>query len=222
MENTSTPWKRLYVQSNTPEQLEGLDRLAKNLWWSWNYEAAQLFASIDEEQWHALGHNPIALLDQLDQQDYVDLTGNAAFMKQLKAVLKAFDAYLAEEKKPGQPRISYFCMEYGLHASFKLYSGGLGVLAGDFLKEASDENVDMVGVGLLYRYGYFRQGLSHHGEQIAYYDPQRFTYLPVEPVRDESGTWIRVEVALPERTLYAKVWRANVGRVPLYLLEHRY
>ena len=219
MENTSTPWKRLYVQSNTPEQLEGLDRLAKNLWWSWNYEAAQLFASIDEEQWHALGHNPIALLDQLDQQDYVDLIGDAAFMKQLKAVLKTFDAYLGEEKKPGQPRIGYFCMEYGLHASFKLYSGGLGVLAGDFLKEASDENVDMVGIGLLYRYGYFRQGLSHHGEQIAYYDPQRFTYLPVEPVRDEAGTWIRVEVALPERTLYAKVWRANVGRVPLYLLD---
>ncbi len=219
MENPSTPWKRLYVQSNTPEQLVGLDRLAKNLWWSWNYEAAQLFASIDEEQWHALGHNPIALLDQLDQQDYVDLTGNAAFMKQLKAVLKNFDAYLAEEKKSGQPRISYFCMEYGLHASFKLYSGGLGVLAGDFLKEASDENIDMVGVGLLYRYGYFRQGLSHHGEQIAYYDPQRFTYLPVEPVRDEAGTWIKVEVALPERTLYAKVWCANVGRVPLYLLD---
>ncbi len=106
-----------------------------------------------------------------------------------------------------------------MHASFKLYSGGLGVLAGDFLKEASDENIDMVGVGLLYRYGYFRQGLSHHGDQIAYYDSQRFTYLPLEPVRDEAGTWIKVAVDMPERTLYAKVWQANVGRVPLYLLD---
>ena len=219
MENTSTQWKRLYVQSQTPEQLEGLERLAKNLWWSWNYEATQLFASIDEKKWLALGHNPIALLDQLDQDDYTKLINDTAFMERLKQVLDRFDAYMAEEKKPGQPRISYFCMEYGLHASFKLYSGGLGVLAGDFLKEASDENIDMIGVGLLYRYGYFRQGLSHYGEQLAHYDPQRFTYLPIEPVRDASGTWIKIEVALPERMLYAKLWKASVGRISLYLLD---
>ena len=219
MENSSTPWKRLYIQSQTPEQLEGLERLAKNLWWSWNYEATQLFASIDEEMWHDLGHNPIALLDQLGQDDYTKLTQDKAFMERLEEVLSSFDAYMAEKKKKGQPRISYFCMEYGLHSSFKLYSGGLGVLAGDFLKEASDENIDMIGIGLLYRYGYFRQGLSHYGEQQAYYDPQRFTHLPVEPVRDESGTWIKVEVALPERTLHAKIWKASVGRIALYLLD---
>ena len=219
MENTSTQWKKLYVQSQTPEQLEGLQRLAKNLWWSWNHEATQLFASIDEEKWDALGHNPIALLDQLNQADYTKLTQDKAFMKRLNQVLATFDAYMAENKKKGQPRISYFCMEYGLHASFKLYSGGLGVLAGDFLKEASDENIDMIGIGLLYRYGYFRQGLTYHGEQVAHYDPQRFTYLPVEPVRDEDGAWIKVEVALPERTLHAKLWKASVGRIPLYLLD---
>lgn len=219
MENTSAHWKRLYVQSQTPKRLEGLERLAKNLWWSWNYEATQLFASIHEEKWHALGHNPIALLDHLDQADYDKLTEDKSFMKRLKQVTDAFDTYMAQKKKKGQPRISYFCMEYGLHSSFKLYSGGLGVLAGDFLKEASDENVDMVGVGLLYRYGYFRQGLTFHGEQVAHYDAQRFTYLPVEPVRDDDGTWIKVEVKLPERSLYAKLWRASVGRISLYLLD---
>ena len=219
MENSSTQWKRLYVQSQTPEQLDGLERLAKNLWWSWNYEATQLFASIDEEKWHALGHNPIALLDQIDQDNYTKLTKDKAFMKRLNQVVANFDAYMAAEKKKGQPRISYFCMEYGLHSSFKLYSGGLGVLAGDFLKEASDENIDMIGMGLLYRYGYFRQGLTYHGEQVAHYDPQRFTYLPVEPVRDDAGTWIKVEVALPERTLHAKLWKASVGRISLYLLD---
>ena len=219
MEHPSTQWKKLYVQSQAPEQLEDLERLSKNLWWSWNYEATQLFASIDEEQWEAVGHNPIALLDQLDQADYTKLTQDQDFMKRLKQVVTTFDAYMAEKKQEEQPRISYFCMEYGLHASFKLYSGGLGVLAGDFLKEASDENVDMVGMGLLYRYGYFRQGLTYHGEQVAHYDPQRFTYLPVEPVRDQDGTWIKVEVALPERTLHAKLWRASVGRIPLYLLD---
>ena len=219
MENTSMQWKRLYVQSQTPEQLEGLERLARNLWWSWNYKATQLFASIDEEKWDDLGHNPIALLDQLNQDDYTKLTQDEVFMERLNQVVATFDAYMAEEKKKGQPRISYFCMEYGLHASFKLYSGGLGVLAGDFLKEASDENIDMIGIGLLYRYGYFRQGLTYHGEQVAHYDPQRFTYLPVEPVRDDEGTWIKVEVALPERTLHAKLWKASVGRISLYLLD---
>ena len=207
------------MQSQTPEQLEGLERLAKNLWWSWNYEAAQLFASVDEEKWKAVGHNPIALLDQLDQADYTKLIEDQAFMKRLTRVVATFDKYMAVKKKKGLPRISYFCMEYGLHSSFKLYSGGLGVLAGDFLKEASDENIDMVGVGLLYRYGYFRQGLTYHGEQVAHYDAQRFTYLPIEPVRDEAGTWIKVEVALPERSLHAKVWCARVGRISLYLLD---
>ena len=219
MENPSTQWKRLYVQSQTPEQLAGLERLANNLWWSWNYEATQLFASIDEEKWYALGQNPIALLDDLDAHDYERLINDAAFMKQLEVVLHTFDTYLATPRPPKQPRISYFCMEYGLHASFKLYSGGLGVLAGDFLKEASDQNVDMVGMGLLYRYGYFRQSLSHYGEQEAHFDPQRFTHLPVQPVRDEAGEWIKVEVTLPERTLCAKLWCAPVGRVPLYLLD---
>ncbi len=223
MNNAPTPsapqWKRLYIQSQLPEQLAGLERLAHNLWWSWNYEAMHLFASIDEQRWHQLGHNPIALLDALNNEDYEKLTQDATFMKCLKAVLSTFDTYMAAKKRPKQMRIGYFCMEYGLHASFKLYSGGLGVLAGDFLKEASDENVDMVGMGLLYRYGYFRQGLSHYGEQEAHFDPQRFTHLPVEPVRDEAGEWIRVEVALPERTLHAKLWRAAVGRISLYLLD---
>ena len=220
MTESNTPhWKRLYVQSQLPEQLLALEKIANNLWWSWNYEAETLFQGIHPELWETLEHNPIALLDNLSQSDYRKLIKDSAFMEQLAAVEEQFDAYMAEGEQKSGPHISYFCMEYGLHASFKLYSGGLGVLAGDFLKEASDENIDMVGMGLLYRYGYFRQGLSHHGEQVAYYDPQRFTYLPIEPVRNEEGGWIKIAVNLPERIVHAKVWKANVGRIALYLLD---
>ena len=217
-ENNTPQWKRLYVQSRVPKELSGLEKLANNLWWSWNYDAIDLFASIDEKKWDEMGHNPIALLDTLSYDEYQRLLGDSGFMKKFNEVLSSFDKYMKEPKKK-DPSVAYFCMEYGLHASFKLYSGGLGVLAGDFLKEASDQNIDMVGVGLLYRYGYFRQGLSLLGEQIAHYDPQRFTYLPLEPVRDADGHWHKVHVDMPGRVLTAKLWKANVGRIPLYLLD---
>ena len=149
-----------------------------------------------------------ALLDNLDYQDYERLLKDEAFMKQLSLVQGRFKKYMGNTKRRSPLKLGYFCMEYGLHSSLKLYSGGLGVLAGDFLKEASDENVDMVAVGLLYRYRYLRQGLSHYGEQVAHYDPQRFTYLPTEPVRDAEGTWVKIQLDLPERVLYAKLWKA--------------
>ncbi|MEM8964915.1 MAG: alpha-glucan family phosphorylase [Bacteroidota bacterium] len=212
-------WKRLYIQSQIPEKLKGLEDLSKNLWWCWNYDAINLFRSIDPERWNQYRQNPIALLDNLDYQDYERLLKDDAFMKQLSKVQSQFKKYMGETKRRSPLKIGYFCMEYGLHSSLKLYSGGLGVLAGDYLKEASDENVDMVAVGLLYRYGYFRQGLSHYGEQIALYDPQRFTYLPIEPVRNKQGIWVKIQVELPERVLHAKLWKAQVGRMPLYLLD---
>ncbi|WKN44427.1 alpha-glucan family phosphorylase [Tunicatimonas pelagia] len=218
-EGVSPHWKRLYIQSQVPDKLKGLEEISKNLWWCWNYEAINLFRSIDPEGWLQHRQNPIALLDNLNYQDYERLLKDSDFMKQLTRVQGQFKKYMGETKRRSPLKIGYFCMEYGLHSSLKLYSGGLGVLAGDYLKEASDENVDMVAVGLLYRYGYFRQGLSHYGEQVALYDAQRFTYLPVEPVRNSEGTWIKIQVELPERVLYAKLWKVQVGRMPLYLLD---
>ncbi|MGB3588942.1 MAG: alpha-glucan family phosphorylase [Tunicatimonas sp.] len=218
-EGASPRWKRLYIQSKVPDQLKGLEELSKNLWWCWNYEAINLFRSIDPKLWTQYRQNPVALLENLNYQDYERLLQDEDFMKQLAQVQGQFKEYMGETKRRSPLKIGYFCMEYGLHSSLKLYSGGLGVLAGDYLKEASDENVDMVAVGLLYRYGYFRQGLSHYGEQMALYDPQRFTYLPVEPVRNSEGTWIKIQIELPERMLYAKLWKVQVGRMPLYLLD---
>ncbi len=218
IENNTPQWKRLYIQSKVPKDLAGLENLAKNLWWSWNHDAIKLFKAIDEDKWDKLGHNPIALLDTLSYNEYQKLLNDKVFMKDFHAVSKCFEEYMAKPKNKGAS-IAYFCMEYGLHASFKLYSGGLGVLAGDFLKEASDQNIDMVGLGLLYRYGYFRQGISLLGEQIAHYDPQRFTYLPLEPVRDQDGHWKKIEIEMPGRILTAKIWKANVGRISLYLLD---
>lgn len=219
IENNDPQWKRLYVESKVPENLESLEKLAYNLWWSWQSDAVELFKSIDPQRWEEFAHNPIALLDHLNYEDFQRLEKSKEFMEKLRDISDRFNRYMTRDKKKGSAGIAYFCMEYGLHSSFKLYSGGLGVLAGDFLKEASDENVDMVGVGLLYRYGYFRQGLSMHGDQVAHYDPQRFTHLPLEPVRDKDGSWIKIQVDLPERVLTAKLWKANVGRVPLYLLD---
>lgn len=215
----SPNWKRIFIQSKVPQGLEALEKISKNLWWSWNYSAKALFRQIDPELWEKVGFNPLALLDSTDYQRYEELLKDKEFMKKLKEVSDTFDQYIATAPRQSSPKIAYFCMEYGLHSSLKLYSGGLGVLAGDFLKEASDSNISMVGIGLLYRYGYFRQELSLHGEQIAHYDPQRFTYLPTEPVKDKDGQWIKISLDLPQRTLHAKVWKANVGRIPLYLLD---
>jgi alpha-glucan phosphorylase-like protein len=128
-------------------------------------------------------------------------------------------AYMSEPKSANQPKIGYFCMEYGLHQSVRLYSGGLGVLAGDYLKEISDRNADFAAVGLLYRYGYFQQGISISGEQIHHYDPAKFTQLPLHPVRDSRNEWLKVNVNLAGRTVWAKVWELPVGRMSLYLLD---
>ena len=141
------------------------------------------------------------------------------FMEQLNKVSTSFNHYMAQPPNSQRPSVAYFCMEYGLHISLRLYSGGLGILAGDFLKEASDSNVNMVAVGLLYRYGYFQQAISLNGDQINDYPPQQFTKLPMNPVRGDNGEWLKVNIDLKGRTVWAKVWVLMVGRVPLYLLD---
>jgi glycogen phosphorylase/synthase len=211
-------WKRLLVQKNIPEKLYALEELSKNLWWSWNYDAIELFRSIDPHLWKQSEENPIVFFDMIALDKFVKLEKDKNFLRKLNDIYTRFNAYIQKPLKQG-PKVGYFSMEYGIHDSIKLYSGGLGILAGDYLKEASDACFDIVGVGLFYRYGYFKQIISAHGDQIAQYESQKFSKTPALPVRDSNGNWITVHLVLPGRTLTARIWRLNVGRIPLFLLD---
>ncbi len=215
-------WHRLMVEKRIPERLKPLEELSRNLWWCWTVAARDLFESVDEALWVAVDRNPIVLLDKLSSARCEELCNDAEFLKRMDAVYKEFTEYMSEKPSPEHAKVAYFSMEYGLHSTLKIYSGGLGILAGDYLKEASDRNVGMVAVGLLYRYGYFTQRLSAQGAQEATYEAQNFFKLPISPVRDEFGNWITTQVALPGRTLSARVWRCQVGRTDLYLLDADY
>ncbi|MCX6267167.1 MAG: alpha-glucan family phosphorylase, partial [Bacteroidetes bacterium] len=212
-------WRKVLIQQRIPENLASMERLAKNLWWSWNYEGSEMFELINKERWYAVKFNPIALIESLSFNELQDLSMNEKFVNKLTKVTAAFDAYMAMAAEKSKDLVAYFSMEYGLHDTVKIFSGGLGMLAGDYLKEASDSNYNIIGIGLLYRYGYFTQSLSIFGDQIAIYTPQKFTHLPLIPIRDENGNWLKISFALPGRTMYAKVWRCDVGRVPLYLMD---
>lgn len=215
----SAKLKRIFIEPKLPEGLAPLAELAQNIWWCWNHDAIELFQSIDLQKFIALQHNPLALLDELSIERAQELLADKDFMAQLKRVHKSFRDYMDKAPAKKGAQIGYFCMEYGLHQSLRLYSGGLGVLAGDYLKEISDRNANFVAVGLLYRYGYFQQGISISGEQLHHSDPSKFTQLPLQPVRDARGEWIKIHVNLSGRTVWAKVWKLPVGRMPLYLLD---
>lgn len=212
-------WSRVLVSRTIPERLKYLDVISKNLWWSWNQDALDLFLSINPELWKECERNPIALLDRLTLDDYRKLEKDEDFLARLDAVANTFNAYMAEKQNRKSPSIAYFSMEYGLDTSLKIYSGGLGILAGDYLKESSDMKVKMTGVGLLYRYGYFKQRLTMQGDQIADYEPQDFYKIPALPVRDKDGNWVMVSISFPGRKVYVKLWRVDVGRTELYLLD---
>jgi len=212
-------WKKILVETEIPNKLKGLRELAGNIWWSWNCDAVELFEMIAPSAWKRLHHNPIPLLESLSFERLQELENDAGFIEKFQAVHSRFKKYVDETENNKEELVAYFSMEFGLHESLKIYSGGLGILAGDYLKEASDSNKTMVGVGLLYRNGYFQQHLTASGEQVAVYEPQRFSHLPLLPVRDNEGKWIKVSLALPGRTLYAKIWKIMIGRVPLYLLD---
>ncbi|OFY09114.1 MAG: hypothetical protein A2X11_02465 [Bacteroidetes bacterium GWE2_42_24] len=212
-------WKKVFFQPSIPDSLKDIVRLSKNLWWTWNQDALDLFEAIDLKLWAQVEFNPITLLEELDFDRWQQLEQDTAFRAMFKKVIKRFDAYMAVPKKDNEGLIAYFSMEYGLHDTVKIFSGGLGMLAGDYLKEASDTNHNFVALGLLYRYGYFQQEISATGDQVAAYLPQKFSHMPLHPVRDEDGNWITVSIALPGRNMIAKAWRLDVGRVPLYLLD---
>ena len=216
----NTPqWKELTVKSRLPEQLKCLDELAHNLWWAWDYEARDLFKSLDEALYEEVQHNPVVLLERLSYERKEAIVKDKSLMKKVKDVYAKFRAYMDVKPNKERASVAYFCMEFGITQVLKIYSGGLGILAGDYLKEASDSNVDMCGVGFLYRNGYFTQSLSMDGQQIAKYEAQNFNSLPIERVLDENGNPLVIDVPYTNYMVHAYVWRANVGRISLYLLD---
>ncbi|MBP5420032.1 MAG: alpha-glucan family phosphorylase [Bacteroidales bacterium] len=216
--STEPLWKSIIVKSKLPKELACLHEMSRNLWWCWNYDALDIFESIDQDLWEQVGKNPILLLEKVSLSRLKVLAEDANFVENLNAVYGKFRAYL-ERPFEYKPRIAYFSMEYGLTNILKIYSGGLGILAGDYLKEASDSCVNMVGVGLLYRYGYFSQTLSINGEQQANYEAQEFQNLPIDEVRTKDGQLLYIPINFPGRQIQLKVWKAQVGRIPLYLLD---
>ena len=212
-------WKMLTVKATLPEELKCLDEIAHNMWWVWNYKARDLFRELDPEIYHEVRHNPVMLLERLSFERKEAILKDKALMKRVKEVYTDFRTYMDVKPDSKRPSVAYFCMEYGMHSALKIYSGGLGMLAGDYVKEASDSNVDMCAVGFLYRFGYFTQSLSMDGQQIANYETQNFGSLPIERQLDKDGNPMVIDVPYTNYQVHAYVWRVNVGRVKLYLMD---
>ncbi len=217
----------LEVQPRIPRRLSRLTELADNLLYSWERQVRSLFRRLDPELWDRCNHNPKVFLRRVAQDRLEAAAQDRIFMQDYNRVLSAYDLYLQEEAKSGieeflDPKsdlVAYFCAEFGLHESFPIYSGGLGILAGDHCKAASDLGLPFVAVGLLYRQGYFNQTVDGHGHQIAHYRPHDFRDLPIKPAVDSSGAELRVHVNLPGRRVELKVWQARAGHISLYLLD---
>jgi phosphorylase/glycogen(starch) synthase len=228
-ESAQPHFRAFVVEADIPERIARLRELAYNLWWSWHLPARNLFKRIDPHLYETGKHNPVFLLNSVSPQRLRELTGNHSFISQYDQVLESFDNYIACNGAPAflasspalSPRrpIAYFSTEFGIHESLPIYSGGLGVLSGDHLKSASDLHIPLVGVGLFYQHGYFRQHIDAKGQQVASYPDYDPSTLPLEAVLDEDGTPAIIKVELPGRLLYAQIWRVNVGRVSLYLLD---
>ena len=218
--NVNTPnWKEVTVKSRIPAELEKLSEISRNIWWAWNFEATELFRDLDPELWKECGQNPVLLLERMSYEKLEALAKDKVILRRMNDVYTKFRDYMDVKPDENCPSVAYFSMEYGLSSVLKIYSGGLGVLAGDYLKEASDSNVDLCAVGFLYRYGYFTQTLSMDGQQIANYEAQNFGQLPIDRVMDANGQPLVVDVPYLDYYVHANVWRVNVGRISLYLLD---
>jgi len=223
----SSPTCRAAAPPGIPERIGGLWRLAGNLWWSWRPDARALFRSLDLSLWRSTRHNPVAMLRRMEPEALEALAEDPAFLREYEAVLTAFDALSASGASWFAGRygeledsvIAYFCAEFGVHSSIPVYSGGLGLLAGDHLKESSDLGVPLVGCGLLYQKGYFRQRISPEGEQIAVDEPLVPELTPLEPVPGVDEGLVVARVELAGRTVGIRVWRLHVGRARIYLLD---
>lgn len=217
---SNTPiWKDIHVHAELPAPLRPLEEIPHNLWWVWNEEVKAIFENLDPEEWEKSEKNPVLMLQNLRSDITENVVKNAELMDRIHRVYDKFKQYMAVPHNPDRPSVAYFSMEYGLTHVLKIYSGGLGILAGDYLKEASDSNVDMTAVGFLYRYGYFTQTLSVEGQQIANYEAQNFGNLPITQVMNEDGTPMILEVPFHDRPIYSNIWKVAVGRINLYLMD---
>src|SRR5215213_6016571 len=212
-----------------PETIAALERVSRNYWWSWNPDGHAVFRDLDQEVFDDCEHNPRRLLKEVPQYSLMRMATDPVYVERVRRLAEGFDAYMASGHETWAARharaltherpVAYFCAEFGVHHSLPLYSGGLGILAGDHLKSASDLSLPLVAVGLLYRYGYFRQRLTRDGWQEEHYGETHPTELPIHPVTDEHGAPLSVEVLMRERTVRVQAWRVDVGRVPLYVLD---
>lgn len=217
--NTPT-WRTIQVHPNLTGKFKGLEELSKNLWWSWNFDAVELWEYVGNNNlWKECRYNPVVMLKELSYERFQELEKDEFFTAKYDSVFSKFKKYMDDAQHARSPKVAYFSMEYGLIDTVKIFSGGLGILAGDYLKEASDSNVKLVGIGFLYKYGYFTQQLSLQGEQLSIYEPQTYSLLPLIPLKKEDGSLVTIKIALPGRVVHVHVWQINVGRVPLYLLD---
>ena len=220
---------RMTVFPVMPARINRLYELAYNLWWSWHPEARALYSTLDPNLWQRVGHNPVRLLSEVEPHLLEKAAQDAEYLQQFDSVLRDFDIYMhprAEDtwfsstySEYTDKVIAYFSAEFGLHESLPIYSGGLGILSGDHCKEASDLGLPFVGVGFLYPQGYFHQGITREGHQEATYDKLHFSEAPATPATGPDGNEVMINVDLPGRRIYAKVWKLQVGRVPLYLMD---
>lgn len=217
--SNDTIWKGRRDHFKLPNELKMLDEIAHNIWWSWNYEVVELFTSIDKELWNRIEGNPVLFLQSIPFSQLEAVTEDSTIMDSIKSLYSVFEAYMNEPYNKNIPSVAYFSMEYGLSHVLKIYSGGLGILAGDYIKEASDIHADLTAVGFLYRYGYFTQSLSIDGQQIANYETQHFDQLPIRQVIDKNDQPLVLKVLYSSFVLYSYVWVVSVGRIKLYLLD---
>jgi starch phosphorylase len=225
MERPGTPFV-LEINPKIPKRIARLQEIAHDLWYGWDRSARQLFARLDTPLWNAVGHSPKVLLKRVDERRLIDASEDPGYLNNYQRVLSAYDAYIAEAGRNQNGAVlgetdlvAYFCAEFGFHESLPIYSGGLGILAGDHCKAASDMRLPFIGVGLLYRQGYFQQSIDADGSQQALYQDSDFDDLPVTPVLDASGNGTFIEIALPGRALKVQLWQVRVGRVRLILLD---
>ena len=219
------PYLSYIVSAKLPDRISKLKELAYNYWWCWNYNAKELFIRINPELWEEVNHNPVLLLNKLHQKTLLELSEQSEFVSFLDYVHSKFIKYMESGSwydsvnGHNQGSIAYFSTEYGINESFPNYSGGLGVLSGDHLKTSSDLGLPLLGVGLLYQQGYFRQRMTQNGWQNEYYHYNDFHSMPLILMRDSEGKPIIIEIDMPLEKLYLQVWKLQIGKIPLYLLD---
>lgn len=220
-------FNRITVNPQLPKRIEKLGEISNNLWWSWNTEFLRLFQKIDRDLWEQCGKNPVKFLRRVSQENLERVSKDITFLKEYDKIADNFTNYMnskntwfsSKYSNNKKDLIAYFSAEYGLDQTIPIYSGGLGILSGDHLKSASDLGLPLVGVGLLYKNGYFNQKINGYGQQETEYHNIDLYDLPINPVKDEKGEDLTIFVKFPKRRLYLKVWQINVGRVKLYLLD---